>query len=368
MTVFRSRAWNTTQPLSELNGYQLFHQVSFSSMLISGVRTMFLKFSVLVFVVCVSIGDTCSGGVIQQGRYTLRLRSIERGYGNGNGGRPVEKLKSNRFTFGAGMTVDESISTSLITTDFLTGIATFNGQATVNVNGTFTNDNHKLRFDLGLSSEVTGTATGLLDFVQNGVSATITTQWEEQDSFFLRSRGTGSIVPSSYFPGGFNLRYKYDIKTGVTNGVNGYANLDFNYTSRQFDLLGVSTSFTGFVDTQLNWTNNRVNTRQSGGVGLNWSFDGSRLSERGFIDGRQTVELTSLTFADGTTPESHGFDVVFESGRSSPNLAVPEPSSFTICALFILSASLAGLRRRPPHRVVQPTCAVGARSDKINSP
>lgn len=140
--------------------------------------------------------------------------------------------------FGAGMTVDESISTSLFTKDFRTGNITFSGTSKVNVNGTFTNDNHKLRFDLGLSSEVTGTANGLLEFKNNGVSARITTQWKEQDSFFLRSQGTGAIIPSIYFSNGFNARYRYDVQTDGTNGVNGYVNLDFNYTSRQFDLLG----------------------------------------------------------------------------------------------------------------------------------
>ena len=41
----------------------------------------------------------------------------------------------------------------------------------------------------------------------------------------------------------------------------------------------------------------------------------------GSLDGSRTFSLTGVHFEDGTTPEDHGFDMVFASGRLSPNIA-----------------------------------------------
>ena len=38
-----------------------------------------------------------------------------------------------------------------------------------------------------------------------------------------------------------------------------------------------------------------------------------------------TIRLQSITFPDGSTPESHGFEVVFDSGLFSPNVLSDEP-------------------------------------------
>src|SRR5439155_18039678 len=44
-------------------------------------------------------------------------------------------------------------------------------------------------------------------------------------------------------------------------------------------------------------------------------------------DASHTLKLVSITFEDGTTPESHGFDLAFASGMPSPNLvALPGPA------------------------------------------
>lgn len=55
------------------------------------------------------------------------------------------------------------------------------------------------------------------------------------------------------------------------------------------------------------------------------------------MDFSRTVTFDSLTFSDGTTPESLGLEVVMASGFRSPNL-VPEPSSSfaVICSLACL--------------------------------
>ena len=71
----------------------------------------------------------------------------------------------------------------------------------------------------------------------------------------------------------------------------------------------------------------------------------------GVVTGRfgNTVELESITFADGSTPEEHGFEVVFGSGAPSPNVpvnAVPEPGSLILFALGATGIAV-GCRRRP---------------------
>jgi hypothetical protein len=62
-----------------------------------------------------------------------------------------------------------------------------------------------------------------------------------------------------------------------------------------------------------------------------------------------SAELTALLLPDGSTPESHGIDLYFLSGRTSPNLspaAVPEPASLTILGVLGLGCTIAAKRRR----------------------
>jgi hypothetical protein len=51
------------------------------------------------------------------------------------------------------------------------------------------------------------------------------------------------------------------------------------------------------------------------------------------FDATHTLALNSITLADGTTPESHGYGLRFESGLLSPN--VPEPSGIALFAVGI---------------------------------
>ena len=59
-----------------------------------------------------------------------------------------------------------------------------------------------------------------------------------------------------------------------------------------------------------------------------------------------TVWIDSVTFPDGTTPESNGFDLVFASGMQSPNIATPEPSTFALLGIGAVSVIGYGWRRR----------------------
>ncbi len=52
-------------------------------------------------------------------------------------------------------------------------------------------------------------------------------------------------------------------------------------------------------------------------VGINFGI--------GSVKAGNTLSFTSITFPDGLTQENHGFDIVFESGRTSPNLSNIDP-------------------------------------------
>ncbi|WP_397569006.1 PEP-CTERM sorting domain-containing protein [Schlesneria sp. T3-172] len=73
-----------------------------------------------------------------------------------------------------------------------------------------------------------------------------------------------------------------------------------------------------------------------------YSDDGSASSN--FIN---TLTLKSITFADGTTPESHGYSLIFGSGMVSPNVSsVPEPSTLALAGLGGIGVALSAYRRR----------------------
>lgn len=60
-----------------------------------------------------------------------------------------------------------------------------------------------------------------------------------------------------------------------------------------------------------------------------------------------TMTLKSITFADGTTPESYGYSLIFGSGMVSPNVsAVPEPSTLALVGLGGVGVAISAYRRR----------------------
>ena len=53
------------------------------------------------------------------------------------------------------------------------------------------------------------------------------------------------------------------------------------------------------------------------------------------VSGIHSIHLTGITFADGSTPDSHGYEIVDVTGIPSPNVAVgvPEPPTLPIAAI-----------------------------------
>ena len=73
-------------------------------------------------------------------------------------------------------------------------------------------------------------------------------------------------------------------------------------------------------------------------------------SNLGYANSSASLVLESITFLDGTTPESQGWDIAFESGIESPNIAsaspVPEPSTIALLSIGLLGIGGYASRKR----------------------
>ncbi|MCC7336826.1 MAG: PEP-CTERM sorting domain-containing protein [Pirellulaceae bacterium] len=78
------------------------------------------------------------------------------------------------------------------------------------------------------------------------------------------------------------------------------------------------------------------------------------ISDFGTLGFGNTFKYTSILMPDGTTPESHGWRLEFESGMQSPNLvAVPEPSRVTLLVIGACTSGLSTWRRRRGEHTVR---------------
>jgi hypothetical protein len=70
-----------------------------------------------------------------------------------------------------------------------------------------------------------------------------------------------------------------------------------------------------------------------------------------YISGLHSAHLVGITYADGSTPESRGYQIVDVTGFPSPNLAqaVPEPSTLRLAGLGLLALALNRLLHRLPR-------------------
>ncbi len=138
----------------------------------------------------------------------------------------------------------------------------------------------------------------------------------------------------------FQGRSSATISVGASVAANRVGLFGYDLTDAGFSSISPSLSFT-------------VPTTQSGkdfqsaeyGFGFSLKTNGGN-SHAHFMD---TMGLESITFVDGTTPESRGFSLTFASGTTSPNVAaVPEPGSLGLAGLGLsgLVGGRAWLRSR----------------------
>jgi hypothetical protein len=110
-------------------------------------------------------------------------------------------------------------------------------------------------------------------------------------------------------------------RNGNTGNVVGYATLPVSYDS-------LARGYPYALETMLQ-------TDAAGGTSA-------------YISGLHSAHLVGITYADGSTPESHGYQIVDLTGSPSPNLAVavPEPSSLQVAGLGLAVLALNSLARR----------------------
>ena len=125
---------------------------------------------------------------------------------------------------------------------------------------------------------------------------------------------------------GFQGQDVASVSGGFSFSVNGVSeSLNSNLTSSTGGLVDFKSFSPGLqVEVPINqdFASGPITFTLSG----SWFVDGGRAASRG----NHTMTLERIEFLDGTTPESHGFDLVFDSGMTSPNIepAIELPADF----------------------------------------
>ncbi len=191
--------------------------------------------------------------------------------------------------------------------------------------------------NLGLSYTITMSAPDPYSTIPDGDARII-----REDEIYLRwtKGGTAPILPSHELDATWNLDGKlgFNADSGAFGGSSSvYAGLSSNYLTYTFDrdnllnLNGQTTTVSVAPSVRFNIDANghssfdpMLGLRITPGLGMT--------SQKADLE--HTMSLKSITFPDGTTPESHGWAVEFSSGASSPNISsVPEPSSMLLCSI-----------------------------------
>ncbi|MHB8865184.1 MAG: hypothetical protein ACYC6N_22625 [Pirellulaceae bacterium] len=169
--------------------------------------------------------------------------------------------------------------------------------------------------------------------------------WRQNDPFELKAKTPTSLLPDMSLIGRFTIQVSADVKLGQNREEHGTL---FNY--RVFT--GVDVASYKLDDDFLFWDSSSHSSHADFAVGVAFTKPGEMTGAYSVemrtsfwigddevgINGMDTFKLESLKFEDGSTPEDHGFDVVFDSGRLSPNLtAIPEPSTLALWSLMAIS-------------------------------
>jgi len=150
---------------------------------------------------------------------------------------------------------------------------------------------------------------------------------------------TGSVVRNVYYDNLLDSHYR---GTAYQNGFE---------TSYNWDNLSVQN---GILHGEATFAINYSSIVQGYNYELEYIIRSSAYLGMADIVSDHTLDLVGVTFADGTTPESHGFDVLSASGIQSPNVAGPGPEAPEPPGLGLLGIGALGLlgyrwcRRSPP--------------------
>ncbi len=216
--------------------------------------------------------------------------------------------------------------------------------------------------ELEITGFISGHKTGLDVFLEvldphDFYETSIIFQWQSTDSWTLRANRPNSILPAMTLQG--NYVFRGEVETVLNNSIEGdpfsltlFGGYGFQQIAIGESIFGnggiipLNTAF-GLQYSAIGQTSGQVDAVFK----IDYKFGGSTTSDWRI---GKTLELVSVTFEDGTTPEDHGFDLIFDSGRSSPNLpavsTVPEPNTFAL--LGIGGAALAGYGWRRKRRQV----------------
>ena len=178
-------------------------------------------------------------------------------------------------------------------------------------------------------------------------------QSSSHPELFLTVKITASISVSQYVSYYFNSSPTVSVSLSQNVGNTGAAffsvqsNPSYPYGFARQNILWDNTSyanglFTGYATFGVNYN------PTAGGYVYELEDTMTAVANDGIadIDSDHSLDLISLTYADGTTPESYGFTVISASGIPSPNVAsVPEPSSIVLLTLGLVGLSAHTYRR-----------------------
>ncbi len=230
---------------------------------------------------------------------------------------------------------------------------------------------HEFIFPDGIAREVTRnfsvTTTSSWNYAALGFNARSQADFGRSGPYDPSIGGSGnlgfgdalSIKPKFHTEQRFGgLIYSFAV-TGEASVFGGYSGAAISayysvgpvyFTFEVLNLTSLSESIPQFLD-KIQFFSFRVPLDDAGrsppiAVGIKWDIT----SKSGWADLSfyHTIKPISIVFEEnGKTPESLGYDVIFESGMQSPNLSpVPEPASLTLVGLGAFGLIAGAIRRR----------------------